>query len=74
MENKIDPKLMAEAMRLYHSPEGQALIRAFQGPNKSAAEKAMAQLQRGDVAGAKGTLSALLTDSQVKALEGKLYG
>ena len=68
MEKKYDDLSIQEAMRLAQSDTGQQLLKHLKSSHCNAAQQAMAQAQKGDIAQAQQTLRAFLSDPQTQAL------
>ena len=58
----------SELERMLRTPEAQALLARLQQMDQAALQRAVDQAFRGDTAGAKETLSPLLSDRQVQQL------
>jgi hypothetical protein len=68
MEKKYDDLSIQEAMRLAQSDTGQQLLQFLKSGHGNAAQQALAQAQKGDIAQAQQTLRAFLSDPKTQAL------
>lgn len=68
MKKNSDDFSIREALRLAQSDTGQQLLGLLQAKNSGALQQAMDQAAAGDYQTMMGTMSALLSDPQAKAL------
>ncbi len=68
MEKNYDDYSIQEALRLAKSDTGQQLLQLLKSDHSNAAQQAMAQAQKGDIAQAQQALKAFLSDPQAQAL------